>query len=119
MVSRREKRIISLLGEVTLKRAYYHCRSCGHGHVPLDQEVGLSASHLTPAASEVTCLAGVQTSFAQASETTLRKMCGLRLSESTVERTTESAGERLRALLAGGARPRHRRTPSGDGGATR
>lgn len=101
-VSRREKRIVSLLGELLLKRAYYHCRSCGQGHVPLDQEVGLAASHLTPAASEVTCLAGVQTSFAQASETTLRKMCGLWLSESTVERTTESAGERLRELLAAG-----------------
>jgi hypothetical protein len=101
-VSRRGKRIISLLGELPLKRAYYHCRSCGRGHVPLDQEVGLNSSHLTPAASEVTCLAGVQTSFAQGSETTLRKMCGLRLCESTVERTTESAGERLRALLAAG-----------------
>ena len=53
--------------ELPLKRAYYHCRSCGKGHVPLDQEVGLGSSHLTPAASEVTCLAGVQTSFAQAS----------------------------------------------------
>jgi len=101
-VSRRDKRIVSLLGELRLKRAYYHCRSCGQGHVPLDEEVGLGSSHLTPAASEVTCLAGVQTSFAQASETTLRKMCGLRLSESTVERTTESAGERLAALLAEG-----------------
>jgi hypothetical protein len=101
-VSRRDKRIISLLGEVPLKRAYYHCRSCGKGHVPLDHEVGLGSSHLTPAASEVTCLAGVQTSFAQASETTLRKMCGLRLCESTVERTTESAGERLQTLLAEG-----------------
>lgn len=101
-VSRRDKRVVSLLGEFPLKRAYYHCPTCGHGHVPLDNEVGLAASHLTPAAAEVTCLAGVQTSFAQGSEITLRKMCGLRLSESTVERTTESAGERLRALLAAG-----------------
>lgn len=101
-VSRRDKRIISLLGELPLKRAYYHCVTCGQGCFPLDEEVGLGASHLTPAATEVTCLAGVQTSFAQASETMLRKMCGLRLSESTVERTTESAGERLRALLAAG-----------------
>ena len=101
-VSRRDKRIVSLLGELPLKRAYYHCRSCGGGHVPLDQELGLNSSHLTPAAAEVTCLAGVQTSFAQASETTLRKLCGLRLSESTVERTTESAGARLQTLLAEG-----------------
>lgn len=72
------------------------------GRLPFDQLLRLSASHLTPAAAEVTCLTGVQTSFAQASETTLRKLCGLRLCESTVERTTESTGERLRALLAAG-----------------
>jgi hypothetical protein len=101
-VSRREKNIVSLLGEVHLKRAYYHCRHCHSGHVPLDQEAGLSATHLTPAAAEVTCLAGVQTSFAEASEVTLRKMCGLRLSESTVERTTEATGARLASLLAAG-----------------
>lgn len=94
--------MVSLLGEVQLKRAYYHCRDCHHGQVPLDQEVGLTAAHLTPAAAEVACIAGVQTSFAQAAEVTLQKMCGLRLSESTVQRTTESAGERLAALLAEG-----------------
>jgi hypothetical protein len=101
-VSRRAKNIVSLLGEVHLKRAYYHCRHCHSGYVPLDQEAGLSAAHLTPAAAEVTCLAGVQTSFAEASEVTLRKMCGLRLSESTVERTTEGTGARLAALLDAG-----------------
>lgn len=61
--------------------------------------MGLSRNHLTPAASEVVSLLGVQTSFAQAAEVALRKLCGLRLSESTVERTTESAGERLAKLL--------------------
>jgi hypothetical protein len=101
-VSRRKKHIVSLLGEVQLERAYYHCCHCHSGHVPLDHEAGLSATHLTPAAAEVTCLAGVQTSFAEASEVTLRKMCGLRLSESTVERTTEATGARLAALLKEG-----------------
>jgi hypothetical protein len=41
----------------------------------------------------------VQNSFAQSSEVTLKKLCGLRLSESTVERVTEAAGERLANLL--------------------
>ena len=54
---------------------------------------------LTPAASEVTSMAGVQNSFGQSSEVTLKKLCGLRLSESTVERVTEGAGERLAKLL--------------------
>jgi hypothetical protein len=54
---------------------------------------------LTPAASEAASIAGVQTSFAQSAEVTLQKLCGLRLSESTVERVAEDAGRRLRALL--------------------
>ena len=61
--------------------------------------MGLGARALTPAASEVTSIAGVQNSFAQSSEVTLRKLCGLRLSESTVERVTEAAGERVAKLL--------------------
>jgi hypothetical protein len=67
--------------------------------VPWDRELGLSSAALTPAASEVASIAGVQTSFAQAAEVTLRKLCGLRLSESTLERTTETAGARLAKLL--------------------
>jgi hypothetical protein len=65
--------------------------------------MGLAASHLTPAASQVASIAGVQTSFAQSAEVTLQKLCGLRLSESTVERVTESTGERLSKLLHGKA----------------
>ncbi len=44
-------------------------------------------------------IAGVQSSFAQSAEVTLQKLCGLRLSESTVERVTEAAGARLAQLL--------------------
>jgi hypothetical protein len=95
----RTKRIDSLLGAVKIKRHYYHCSRCHHGCFPRDQRLGLGAAHLTPAASEVASIAGVQTSFAQSAEVTLEKLCGLRLSESTVERVTEAAGERLTKLL--------------------
>ncbi len=61
--------------------------------------MGLGVATLTPAASEVASIAGVQTSFAQAAEVTLQKLCGLRLSESTIERVTEAAGARLAKLL--------------------
>jgi hypothetical protein len=68
--------------------------------VPWDQQLGLSSAAITPAASEVASIAGVQTSFAQSAEVTLQKLCGLRLSESTVQRTTEAAGARLAKLLS-------------------
>ena len=61
--------------------------------------MGLGVATLTPAASEVASIAGVQTSFAQSAEVTLQKLCGLRWSESTVERVTEAAGERVAQLL--------------------
>lgn len=98
-VNRRAKQFVSLLGELSLNRCYYHCRSCRNGHVPWDRQLGLNATRLTPAATEVACIAGVEVSFARSAEVTLQKMAGLRLSESTVERTTEAAGERLGRLL--------------------
>jgi hypothetical protein len=98
-VARRTKRFVSLLGEMELERSYYCCRQCGQGYLPWEQTLGLSTQRLTPAASEVVSMLGVQGPFAEVSERTLRKACGLRLSESTVERVTERAGERLRKLL--------------------
>ncbi len=98
-VAVRGKRIDSLLGPLHFRRHYYHCQGCHHGCFPRDRRVGLDTAHLTPAASQVASIAGVQTSFAQSAEVTLHKLCGLRLSESTVERTTESAGARLSRLL--------------------
>lgn len=82
-----------------LVRSYYHCRGCSAGHIPWERTLGLSNRRLTPAAGEVVSMLGVQSSFAEVSERTLRKACGLRLSESTVERTTAAAGERLAQLL--------------------
>lgn len=79
--------------------AYYHCSSCGEGHQPWCRTLGLGKRPLTRAAEEVSSLAGVLGSFADGSERVLRKMAGLRLSESTVERTTEAAGERIAARL--------------------
>lgn len=94
-VSRRAKTFVSLFGEVRFARCYYHCDHCKSGLCPWDQTLGLNESRLTPAAAEVACLAGVQVSFEEASQRTLRIMAGLRLSESTVERVTEATGERV------------------------
>lgn len=66
---------------------------------PWDQSLGLNSRAFSPAAQEVVVLAGTLVSFPKASADTLRKMSGLRASESTVERTTEDAGARLRQLL--------------------
>jgi hypothetical protein len=90
---------LSILGPIPLQRAYYYCHRCG-GHFPWDQTVGLTPKRLTPGAEELTTLAGTTgESFQEAAEKLLPKMAALRLSESTVQRTSEAAGQRLRLLL--------------------
>jgi hypothetical protein len=55
---------------------------------------------LTPAAEELTTMAGTTgESFQEAAEKLLPKMAAIRLSESTVQRTSETTGQRLRELL--------------------
>lgn len=89
------------MGEIVLRdRAYYLCPSCHAGHVPVDAALGFSARKLTSAAEQLATLAGTVGSFAEGAEKFLPRMSGLRLSESTVERTTEDAGRRLGALWA-------------------
>jgi hypothetical protein len=80
---------------VRLTRAYYHCPHCRKGHCPWDRILRLTARDLTPAAEELASLAGLLSSFAEASEKVLPRLAGLRLAESTVERTTEDSGGRL------------------------
>jgi len=46
----RRKAILSLLGSVACRRAYYYCGRCGHGMLPWDDRVGLTARSFTPAA---------------------------------------------------------------------
>lgn len=101
-VTYREKDFVSLLGQIRVARGYYHCHACGQGQFPWDQTLRISPQRLTPGAQEVVCLAGIQESFGKAAERTLRKLAGLHLSESTVERTTEAAGTRLAQKLVAG-----------------
>jgi hypothetical protein len=96
----RPLRPLSLLGPIALQRAYYCCHRCG-GVVPWDQRVGLTAKRLTPAAEELVTLMGTTgESFEEAAKKLLPKMASLRLSESTVQRTSEAAGKRLATLWA-------------------
>lgn len=91
------------MGAVRCFRAYYYCHRCGEGLFPWDEAVGLTPKRLTPAAEQVASMAGVVcNSFAEAADSVLSTMAGLHLSESTVQRTTEDAGERLGQLLAAG-----------------
>jgi hypothetical protein len=91
----RHKGLHSVLGPLTIERAYYHCPHCHQGHCPGDDAFGLDQGDLTAGAAELTSLAGALDSFARAAGVILPKMSGLAIAESTVERTTEAIGGEL------------------------
>lgn len=93
---------MTVLGEVRVERAYYHCRHCRSGHCPRDARLGLGGGDLSRGAREAVALAGTLSSFAEAADRTLPKLCGVRVSESTVERVTEGVGADVGARLAAG-----------------
>ena len=85
-----------------VRRAYYHCTHCHHGHCPRDAALGVTAVCLSRGAGEAVALAGTLSSFAEAATKTLPKLAGLVVSESTVERTTERVGQDVGERLAEG-----------------
>jgi hypothetical protein len=47
-VSYRDKTIDTVLGPVTLRRAWYHCAECGHGLAPRDAALGVAGDTMSP-----------------------------------------------------------------------
>ena len=67
-----------------------------------DEILDLSRQALTPGASEVICVAGAVDSFGEAADVVLKKLADLRVSESTVQRTSEAVGHDIGTHLAAG-----------------
>jgi hypothetical protein len=101
--SHREHTSLSLVGPIRYRRAYYLCRSCGKGLFPFDRDAGLTTRALTPALERVATLAGAVADSFEKGADLLAEMAGVRLGESTVERTAEDAGSRLADAVAAGA----------------
>jgi hypothetical protein len=94
---------LSLFGPVPCTRAYYYCARCGHGLAPWDRATGLTSRSFTPATEQLVCLAGtLSAGFEEAATKVLPEMANLRVAETTVQRTTEAAGQRAADHLHAG-----------------
>lgn len=82
------------------ERAYYRCGSCGGGHFPTDDELGVQ-TRKSPGAREVVALVGAVQPF-EGDARLLRRTAGLNLSASTIRRTTEAAGTDVATRRAAG-----------------
>ncbi len=90
-VSYRDKVIDTVLGPVTLTRAWYHCMACGHGFAPRDAELGVASASLSPGLAAMTDRAAAAGPFAEAAGL-LEDLAGVRLTAKRVERAAEASG---------------------------
>ena len=90
-VSYRTRTIETVLGPVAVRRAYYHCASCGGGVVPRDDELGVAEASLSPGLRKMTARVGAASPFAKAADL-LAELAGIRLSPKRIERAAEADG---------------------------
>jgi hypothetical protein len=104
-VSYRDKIIDTVLGPVTLTRAWYHCAGCGHGLAPRDSELGAAGASISPGLAAMNDRAATAVPFAQAAAL-LEELAGVRLTVKRTERAAEASG----AAVAEAGRERARLT---------
>ena len=92
----RDKTVTTVLGPVTLRRAWYHCGQCGHGLAPRDERLGVAGGSLSPGLAEMIALAGAEVSFARAAGL-IATLAGIAVSARTIERSAEASGAAARA----------------------
>jgi hypothetical protein len=93
---RRDKTFITVLGELTLSRAYYYCGRCRDGFYPRDGELGLEEETVSPGVLRMIAMVGGTESFADGSRL-LDVLAGLKVGAKLLERTAEALGGEVAA----------------------
>lgn len=97
-VAYRAKTIHTVLGPLALRRAWYHCPACRHGHAPRDAQLGVAGTSATPGLRRMIDRAGAAAPFAPAGRL-LSDLAGLHVNAKRVQRTAEADGQDAAAMI--------------------
>ena len=110
----RTKDVQTILGDVQLRRAYYHCGDCPedaeHGLIPKDHELDVVGTSFSPGLRRLMARIGAQEAFA-AARADLAELAGVLVPTKAVERVSEAVGVAAEAANQADRRPRD--TPPG------
>jgi hypothetical protein len=87
----RGKSFDTVLGLVTVTRAWYHCAACKHGLAPRDAELGVTGETMSPGLRAMNDRASAAVPFARAASL-LEDLAGVRLTAKRAERAAEASG---------------------------
>jgi hypothetical protein len=91
---RPSKTVTTVLGKMTLERAYYDCEACEGGFFPRDRALGIQEVSLSPGVTRMVGLAAAMASF-QESSTLMDKLASVPVDAKQVERTAEALGREI------------------------
>jgi hypothetical protein len=97
-VSYRDKTVGTVVGPITLTRAWYHCAACGRGLAPRDDELGVAGETMSPGLRKMTARAAAAVPFAKAAAL-VGELAGITLTGSRAGRSAEADGTAAARLI--------------------
>jgi hypothetical protein len=90
----RDKEVLTLLGSVTIRRAYYYDEECQRGECPKDKALDIVGTSLSPGVRRIMGRAGAKEPFALGQED-LKEMAGIEVASKEIERVCHRLGEEI------------------------
>ena len=90
----RTRPVLTALGKVELRRPYYLCPHCHHGQFPVDTELNVENTELSPGVRRMLALVGAAAPFDHGRQQ-MKQLADLEVTTKAVERTAEALGADL------------------------
>lgn len=87
----RDKGLMTVLGPVTVKRAYYYDKKCNEGYCPKDTQLDIKATSFSPGMRRIMCRVGAYRPFGLGHED-IKEMAGIEVSDKEIERVSYQIG---------------------------
>jgi len=87
----RPKRLLTIVGPITIQRPYYVCPACANGQSPRDAELDVPGTAYSPGVRRMMAVVGGEMSF-EKGRAQLELLAGLEVTTKAVERQAEAIG---------------------------
>lgn len=91
----RAAQVLTLLGGISITRAYYHCAQCHCGHAPLDRQLGYCAGSISAGLEEVLALLGATADSFEEAVGLLNTLTLVQVCPNLARAATERLGQAL------------------------
>ena len=93
-VEYRDKKLVTVMSPVDVRRAYYYCERCGDGIIPKDRALDIVDTSFSPGVRRMMGQVGGKEAFADGQKD-LEILAGVLVTTKAVERVSEATGKQI------------------------